>query len=134
MDMAQFECPRYWKPSVSSNFEVGRIPFSHLLAIWGNKNWPPIMKVKKLETFQNKCGLKGCIWSSLSAPGTRNPLSHPILNLGESLNISLVRWLVAEANGDSLRHTRSEIHRRAAPFRKLHGSFFPKLKTFYLFG
>ena len=49
----------------------------------GNKNWPPSMKVKKLETFQNKGSLKGFKWSSLNAPGTKTPLSHPILKLGE---------------------------------------------------
>ena len=54
-----------------------------LLALWGNKNWPPSMKVKKLENFQNKKGLMGCKWSSLNAPGTENPLSHPLLGLGE---------------------------------------------------
>ena len=54
-----------------------------LLALWGNKNWPPSMKVKKLEIFQNKWGLKGCQWSSLNAQGTGNPLSHPILKLVE---------------------------------------------------
>ena len=31
-----------------------------LLSLWGNKNWPPSMKVKKMENFQNKRGLKGC--------------------------------------------------------------------------
>ena len=54
-----------------------------LLALWGNKNWPPSMKVKRMEIFQNKRGLKGCKWSSLNAPGTENPLSHSILELGE---------------------------------------------------
>ena len=54
-----------------------------LLALWGNKNWPPSMKVKKMKNFQNKRGLKGCRWSSLNAPGTENPLSHPLLELEE---------------------------------------------------
>ena len=49
----------------------------------GNKNWPPSMKVKKLENFQNKRGLMGCKRPSLNAPGTGNPLSHPILELYE---------------------------------------------------
>ena len=142
MQMVQFECPRHWKPSVSSNFWVGWIPFSHywpsgviriglplwrwknwkifitkvtswdangpermalalktlcliqflswvnslfpLLALWGNKNWPPSMKVKKLENLYDNIGLKGCKWSSLNTPGTENPLSHSILKLDES--------------------------------------------------
>ena len=52
-------------------------------ALWGNKNWPPSMKVKKLEIFCNKRGLKGCKWSSLNVPGTENPLSHPLFGLDE---------------------------------------------------
>ena len=54
-----------------------------LLALWGNKNWLPSMKVKQLEIFPNKIGLKGCKWSSLNAPGTEPPQSHPYLELGE---------------------------------------------------
>ena len=49
-----------------------------LLALWGNKNWPPSMKVKKMELFLNKCGSKGCIWSSLNSPGNGNSLFHDI--------------------------------------------------------
>ena len=40
------------------------------------------MKVGKLENFWNKMGLKGCKWSSLNAPGTETPLSHPIFKVG----------------------------------------------------
>ena len=40
--------------------------------LWGNKNWPPSMKVKKMEIFQNKRGLKGCKLPSLNAQGTEN--------------------------------------------------------------
>ena len=54
-----------------------------LLALWGNKNWSPSMKVKKLTFFLNKSGLKGCKWSRMDAPGTGNPLCHSILKLGE---------------------------------------------------
>ena len=54
-----------------------------LLALWGNKNWPPSMKVKKLKILQDKMGSKGCKWSILNAPGTETPLSNPILWLGE---------------------------------------------------
>ena len=41
------------------------------------------MKVKKLKIFQDKMGLKGCKWSSLNAPGTETPQSHPYWVLGE---------------------------------------------------
>ena len=36
-----------------------------------------------MENFQNELGLKGFKWTSLNAPGTETPLSHPILELGE---------------------------------------------------
>ena len=54
-----------------------------LLALRGNKNWPPSMKVKMMENLLSKSGLKGCKWSSLNVQGTENPLSHPILEVGE---------------------------------------------------
>ena len=57
-----------------------------LLALWGNKNGLPSMKVKKLKKIQNKMGLKGCKWSSLNAPGTETPLSHPYWERGNSPN------------------------------------------------
>ena len=60
-------------------------PPSSLLAFWGNMNWPPSMKLKKLKIFRNKMSSMGCKWSSLNAPGTVNPLSHSILKLDESL-------------------------------------------------
>ena len=41
------------------------------------------MKMKKMENFHSKKGLKGCKWSSLNAQGAENPLSHLILELGE---------------------------------------------------
>ena len=61
---------------------VLQFPISKL-TLWGNKNWPPSMKVKKVEKFQDKMGLRGCKWSSLNAPGTENPLSHPLFGLDE---------------------------------------------------
>ena len=63
-----------------------------LLALWGNKNWPPTMNVKKMENFHNKMGLKGCKWSSLNAPVTENPLSHPLLGWMNSLFPLLSLW------------------------------------------
>ena len=41
------------------------------------------MKVKELENFQNKSGLKGCKWSSSKVRGTETPQSHPYWKLGE---------------------------------------------------
>ena len=54
-----------------------------LLALWGNKNGLPSIKVKELEKFQNKMGLKGCKWSSFNTPGTETPQSHAYWELGE---------------------------------------------------
>ena len=59
------------------------IPHLPLLALWGNKNWPPSMKVQKLKMFHNKMGSMGSKWSSLTAPGTKVLLSHLILKLDE---------------------------------------------------
>ena len=64
--------------------QVWRIPLSHLQPspLRGNKNWPSSMKVKKLKSFCNKIGSKGCKWPNLNAPGTQStqvwriPLSH----------------------------------------------------------
>ena len=44
------------------------------------------MKVKELEKFKNKIGLKGCKWSSLDAPGTQTPLCHAYWEMGNSPN------------------------------------------------
>ena len=75
--------PQPLKPLCLIHFlSFENFPFP-LLALWGNKNWLPSMKVKKLEKFQNKMGLKGCNWSSLNAPGTETPQCHPYWELGE---------------------------------------------------
>ena len=42
-------------------------------------NWTPSMKVKKFEIFWDKISSTGCKWSSLNAPSTETPVSHPIL-------------------------------------------------------
>ena len=57
---------------------------SSLLALWGNKNGLPSMKVKKVGNYLDRMGSTGCKWSSLNVPGTENPpLSPPILELDE---------------------------------------------------
>ena len=66
-----------------SLLRLEEFPFFPLLVLWGNKNWPPSMKVKKLENFQKVRGAKSCKWSSFDAPGTQNPLSHSVLKLAE---------------------------------------------------
>ena len=80
-----FPSSSYLADSVIQTRTVFRLDHAclHLLALWGNKNWPPSMKVKQLENFQDKSGSKGCKCSRLNGPGTQIPLSHPILKLGE---------------------------------------------------
>ena len=51
------------------------------LALWGNKNWPPSLKVKKFEKYQNKRGSTCCKWPNLNTPGTQTPQYHPIPEL-----------------------------------------------------
>ena len=45
-----------------------------LLALWGNKNWPPSMKKKIMKIFWHKKGSIGCKWYSYNAPGIENPI------------------------------------------------------------
>merc|ERR1712115_478874 len=81
-NLSSLDAPGTQNPLSHPVLELGEFPFP-LLALWGNKNWPPSMKVKMMEIFQNKRGLMGCKWPSLNAQGTENPLSHPILKLDE---------------------------------------------------
>ena len=63
-----------------------------LLDLWGNKNWPSSIKVKKIESVWNKMGLKSCKWLSLNAPDTQTPLFHSILELDYSFFSLLDLW------------------------------------------
>ena len=82
--MVQFECPRHWKPSVSFTFGVGRIPFSH--------NWPCGVIRNGSPVWTWKSCKMGCKWSSLNAPGTENPLSHPLLEFSLQLRPASSLW------------------------------------------
>ena len=66
-----------------------------LLALWGNKNGLPSMKVKMLENYLNKSGQNYCKWSSLNTQGTEIHLHHPFLELGELF--SLIIGLLASS-------------------------------------
>ena len=48
------------------------------------------IKMRKLEVFWNQISSTGCKWSSLDAPGTDSPVSHPFL--GESLFLISSLW------------------------------------------
>ena len=79
--MVQDWCPRHSKPTVSFSCEVCRSSLFPLLALWGNKNWPPSIKVKKFEIFRNKRGSTCCKCPNLNTPGTQTPQYHPIPEL-----------------------------------------------------
>ena len=79
---SSLNAPGTENPFSHSILKLDESPFP-LLALWGNKNWPPSIKMEKLENFQSKTGLRGCEWSRLNGPGTQAPLSHPISKLGE---------------------------------------------------
>ena len=81
--------PQALKPLCLVHFLSWENSLFPLLALWGNKNWPPSMKVKKVENFLEKMGLKGCKRSNLNAPGTETPLSHSVLEL-EELPFSII--------------------------------------------
>ena len=40
--------------------ELENVPILALLALWGNKNWRPSIKMKQIEIFQNKMASKFC--------------------------------------------------------------------------
>ena len=75
--------PQAPKPLCLIHFWNWKISPLSLLALWGNKKWPPSMKVQQIENYQNKMGLKGCNWSSMNAPCTQTPLSHPFQESGD---------------------------------------------------
>ena len=83
--LVQFECPRQWKPPLSSNFEVGRFPFS---GYWTSGvirlgSQYEGEKLRKILAPVLQKGLIHCIWSSLYVPENGSPLSHPILKLDD---------------------------------------------------
>ena len=55
-----------------SEWEISIFPFS----AWGNKNWPPVWKLKSQEIWGTKLAQPGCNWSKLNATGTEIYVSH----------------------------------------------------------
>ena len=66
LQMVQLNAPGTEFPLFHHFLDDSFVPFS----AWGNKNWPPSIKVKKLENFGNKIGLREWKGSSLNASGT----------------------------------------------------------------
>ena len=46
-------------PIFYSGLELGEFPFP-IISPWGNKNWPPSMKVEKMEILQDKRSSMEC--------------------------------------------------------------------------
>ena len=105
MAFVQIDAPGTENPCLTELWSWMNPPFP-LLALWGNKNWPPSMKVKKLKIFWNKMGSMGCKWSSLNAPGTESSLSHSFWHSGSS-NFRLLRLgrAMKDTNGTSRRQS-----------------------------
>ena len=95
LQLVQFECQRHPNPPVSSISGLRRISLFSLLALWGNKNWPPIIKMKQIENCQEKMG---CKWFSLNAPGTQNLFVWSFSGLEE------FPYCAAKSNGEMRRH------------------------------
>ena len=84
--------PQAPKPlCLNSVLKLGDFPFL-ISSLGSNKNWPPNTKVKKIEIFQNKMGLKGCIWSSFNAIGTQTPCLIHFRNWDNSIFSLLALW------------------------------------------
>ena len=97
LQVVQFECPRPGKGKFS------QLP---LLALWGNKNGLPSMKVKELGKFQNKMGLKGCKGCNCKA---RSPVSQSLRVYSGSPSFFCFRTAFGDA---SRRLTRWSLKRR----------------------
>ena len=84
LQVVQFECPRFWNPYVSLTFQ--ELPFPNFSpcsflpsSLWGNKKWFILGGLgEKVEIFGDKISLTDCKWSSLNAPGSETPVSHPL--------------------------------------------------------
>ena len=66
--MVQDWCHRHSKPTVSFSFGVGRMSLSSILALWGNKNWPPQYEGEKYGKFSKSEGCKGLQMVQFDSP------------------------------------------------------------------
>ena len=99
--------PQTLKPLCLIHFLSWENSLFWLLALWGNKNGLPGMKVQNLKICLNKSDSTGCKWSSLNVPGTEAPLSPPFLELGVFFFLSLFwklkviqQWFNGDASKD----------------------------------
>ena len=67
MQMAQFECPKHWNPSVSFISGVGWIPFSDYWPSWVIRMGSPVWKCKSWKFIRTKVtqqDANGPVWMS----------------------------------------------------------------------
>ena len=82
-----------WKKSFAKSSHGSLTLARHpLLALWGSKNWPSSIKVKKKESVQYKIGFKDCKWSNWNAQGPGTSLPHPIWNWENSPFPLIALW------------------------------------------
>ena len=65
--------PQALKPLSLIHIGKGKFSQLSLLALWGNKNWPPQYEMDIVENFPEQNWLKGL---QMKAPGTENLLSY----------------------------------------------------------
>ena len=68
LKMVQDGCPKHSKPTVSFSFGVGRMSLSSILALWGNKNWPPQYEGEKCGKFSKSERCKGLQMVQFDSP------------------------------------------------------------------
>ena len=73
LKMVQDWCHRHSKPSVSSISKTGTLPFSPLLALWGNKYWPPQYVGEKVWNISEQKGLNLLQMTQFEHPRHPNP-------------------------------------------------------------
>ena len=56
------------------NFWIQEISLFSLLALWGNKKWPPSIKMRQFENFMEQIGLKRLQMVQFECPQALTPL------------------------------------------------------------
>ena len=98
--------PQALKTLCLIHFFSWQISLFSVLVLWGNKNWPPSIKMKQIENCQDKMGLKGCKWSSLNVPGTETPVSE------RNSNLTLIRNFLRPRGRKLVLHITQCTHQR----------------------
>ena len=106
--MIQIEWSWYSNPSVSSNSVNYLQP---LLGLWGNKNWPSSIRVKKPEKFSEQKELKGLQMVQIEWSRYSNPLVSTKLGI-ERLSFSPLLYLPQKIRGFEIHASHLSSRRR----------------------